>query len=82
MGKLTYSVIGNVAGPEPPVLRRLRSRFFGRSEPTAGAAFLRRLRPPAPAGSFRKAKKTSFALVIFKHEVGTGTIYRDNMIQK
>ena len=35
---------------------------------------------PAPAGSFRKEKKTSLARVICQHEVGS--IYRDKMIQK
>ena len=30
---------------------------------------------PAPAGSFRKGKKTSLALVICKHEVNS--IYRE-----
>ena len=35
---------------------------------------------PAPAGSGMKAKKTSFSLVICKHEVSS--IYRNNIIQK
>ena len=58
-------------------------QFWGSSG--AGADFLvgRRWEPlfmasSAPAGSFRKAKNKSLALVICKHEVSS--IYKDNMI--
>ena len=74
-GGVIILVTPSVAEPEPPVLRRLLSwsRFFSRLKPLFMAA-------PAPAGSFKKAKKTSLALVICKLEVSL--IYRDTMIQK
>ena len=75
---LFLSICFSVAKSEPPVLRRLQSQSqeVGRSrepEPLFMAA-------PAPAGSVMKAKKTSFSLVICKHEVSS--IYRNNIIQK
>ena len=63
---LTEGVVQpSVAEPEPPLLGRLRtrsrSRFFCWSEPGDGAALVKAA--PAPAASFRQAKKKSLVLV-------------------
>ena len=61
-----HYICTSVAEPEPlepPLLGRLRSRsrFFCWSEPGAGAALFKAA--PAPAASFRQAKKESLVLV-------------------
>ena len=50
--------MSSVATPEPPILERLRRRFFGRSKTGAGAAFIEAV----PAPSFRLAKKSALLM--------------------